>query len=190
MTIGLFFGSFNPVHIGHLLIASYMVEFTDINQLWFVISPQNPLKKRKNLLEDYARLDLLRLALEEDERFGICDIEFRMPKPSYTIDTLTYLHELYPSREFVLIMGSDQLQTFSKWKNAMILETQYRRYIYPRPGFDVNPGAHKGITLINAPQIEISSTFIREGIRKGHDMRYYLPVKVYSHILRMHYYER
>ncbi|MBN1158769.1 MAG: nicotinate-nucleotide adenylyltransferase [Bacteroidales bacterium] len=190
MKTGLFFGSFNPVHMGHLMIANYMVEFTDLEQIWFVVSPQNPLKKRKNLLNDYERLIMLEQAVEEDERFDVCDIEFSMPKPSYTIDTLTYLREVYPSQEFVLIMGSDGLMTFHKWKNHEIIQQNYQRYVYPRPGFDVDPAAHPNIVLVKAPQIEISSTFIRNAIRDELNIRYFLPAKVYRYILKMHYYEK
>ena len=126
MKTGLFFGSFNPVHMGHMMIANYMVEFTDLQQLWFVVSPQNPFKKKVSLLNDMDRLILLEYAIEGDQRFEVCDVELRMPKPSYTIDSLTYLKELHPSREFVLIMGSDGLLTFQKWKNHQIIK-RYRK---------------------------------------------------------------
>ncbi len=190
MKTGLFFGSFNPVHIGHLMIANYMVEFTDLQQIWFVISPQNPLKKKQTLLNDYERMIMLEYAIENDQRFSICDIEFRMPKPSYTIDTLTYLRELYPKQEFILIMGSDGLKTFHKWKNHETIQNHYQRYVYPRPSFEVNPVDHRNIVLIDAPQFEISSTFIRHAVRDEHDIRYYLPPKVYQYILKMHFYEQ
>ncbi len=189
MKTGLYFGSFNPVHIGHLAIANYMIEFTDLDQLWFVVSPQNPLKKQASLLEDHKRRAMLELAVENDDRFRVCDIEFRMPKPSYTIDTLTWLKELHPATEFILIMGSDGLPTFHKWKNYKIIEEQYKRYVYPRPGYPVEPGQYPNMMIVNAPQMEISSTFIREALRSRRDIRHFLPGKVYEYITQMHYYE-
>jgi nicotinate-nucleotide adenylyltransferase len=189
MKTGLFFGSFNPVHIGHLAIANYMIEFTDLDQLWFVISPQNPLKTRSTLLEDHKRRILLEISLEDDDRFRVCDIEFKLPKPSYTMDTLAYLKELHPKNEFVLIMGSDGLKTFRKWKNYKIIEDHYARYIYPRPGFSIDPAEHHNIRLVDAPQMEISSTFIRQALKSKHDIRHFLPHKVYEYITQMHYYQ-
>ena len=189
MKTGLFFGSFNPVHMGHMMIANYMVEFTDLQQLWFVLSPQNPLKKKQSLLDDYERLMMIEYALEGDQRFDVCDIEFRMPKPSYTIDTLTYLRELHPSREFVLIMGSDCLQTFHKWKNHVVIQENYQRYVYPRPGFEFKPADFPNIVLVDAPQIDVSSTFIRDAIRSKRDIQHFLPAKVYQYIMKMHFYE-
>jgi len=190
MRIGLFFGSFNPVHIGHLAVANYMAEFTDLQQIWFVISPQNPLKKTASLLEDHKRRTLLEIAIENDDRFRICDIEFRLPKPSYTIDTLIHLKESYPLHEFALIMGSDGLSTFYKWKNHTVIEQNYDRYIYPRPGFEVDPAEHSRITRVDAPQIEISSTFIRHALRAKRDIRHFLPHKVFDFITEMHFYEK
>jgi len=190
MKIGLFFGSFNPVHIGHLAVANYMTEFTDLEQLWFVVSPQNPLKKSSTLLEDHKRRTLLEIAIEGDDRFRVCDIEFRLPKPSYTIDTLINLREQYPSHTFVLIMGSDGLATFNKWKNHQVISTHYTRYVYPRPGFETDPGDHVNIMLVDPPRMEISSTFIREALRLKIDIRHFLPHKVYNYITEMHFYEK
>ena len=188
---GLFFGSFNPVHIGHMAIANYMVEFSDIEELWFVVSPQNPLKKKMTLLEDYHRLELTRLAVGDDERFFVSDIEFSMPKPSFTIDTLTYLKENQPNREFSIIMGADGLKNFHKWKNAELLAEQYPRLIYPRPGTSQEESlSHKKIVLTDAPLIEISSSFIRKAIRDEKDVRYFLPEKTYKYIRDMHFYEQ
>jgi nicotinate-nucleotide adenylyltransferase len=189
MKTGLFFGSFNPIHIGHMAIANYMLEFTDLDQLWFVISPQNPLKKKASLLEDHKRRTMLEIAVEDDDRFRICDIEFKLPKPSYTVDTLAYLKELHPQHEFVLIMGSDGLATFGKWKNFKIIEDYHARYIYPRPGFDFDPTAHRNARLVDAPLMDISSTFIRKALKSRHDIRHFLPGKVYEYIRLMHYYE-
>ena len=137
MKIGLYFGSFNPIHIGHLAIANYMVEFTDLEKVWLVVSPHNPLKQKNSLLSDQHRLQMVRIAIEYDNRFKVSNIEFNLPQPSYTINTLTYLKEKYPENEFVLIMGSDGLATFDKWKNYAELIANYKRYVYPRP--DTNP---------------------------------------------------
>jgi len=188
MKTGLFFGSFNPIHIGHLAIANYMLEFTDLVQLWFVISPQNPLKKKATLLEDHKRRSLLEIALGKDDRFRICDVEFRLPKPSYTVDTLAYLSEQHPKHEFILIMGSDGLTTFRKWKNYKVIEEHYPRYVYPRTGYPVNRDEHPNIRITDAPQIEVSSTFIRQALKQKKDIRYFLPHGVYEYITEMHYY--
>jgi len=189
MRIGLFFGSFNPVHIGHLAIANYMVEFTDLQQLWFVISPHNPFKPKRTLLADHHRKMLMELAVGDEPRFRISDIEFYMPKPSYTIDTLTWLKEKYPSHTFVILMGSDGLPTFNKWKNYRMIEEGYQRYVYPRTGYPVNQADHKNITVVDAPLLEISSSFIREAISNGKDIRYFLPEKVFDYILEMQLYQ-
>jgi nicotinate-nucleotide adenylyltransferase len=190
MKIGLFFGSFNPIHIGHLAIANYMVEFTDLDKLWFVVSPHNPLKKKSTLLADHHRLQMVRAAVEDDSRFQASDVEFKLPQPSYTIDTLTYLKEKYPETEFVVIMGSDGLPTFEKWKNYQHLIELYQRYVYPRPGTD--PDLLKNLEngqVVNAPLMDISSTFIRESVAKKKDIRYFLPEKVWQYMREMHFYE-
>ncbi len=187
---GLFFGSFNPIHIGHMAIANYMVAFADIEELWFVVSPQNPMKEKKTLLEDYHRLELTRLAIGNDDRFYVSNIEFGMPKPSYTIDTLTYLKESQPYREFYIIMGADGLKNFHKWKNAAFLVDNYHRLVYPRPGISKEEIlCHKNTTLVDAPMMEISSSFIREAIRNEKDIRHFLPEKTYKYIKEMHFYE-
>ncbi len=191
MKTGLFFGSFNPIHIGHLAIANYFVEYTDIEQLWFVISAQNPLKQKKGLLADYHRLALVRQAIEGDHRFRACDIEFKMPQPSYTIDTITYLREQYPDKEFVILMGADGLPTFHKWKNYNEIITHYKRYIYPRPGINVNNLQNiENCEFIKAPIMEISSTFIRDSIRNKKDVRHFLNESVYKYISEMHFYQK
>jgi nicotinate-nucleotide adenylyltransferase len=189
MKVGLFFGSFNPVHIGHLIIANYMVEFTDLEQVWFVVSPQNPFKKKKSLLPDYHRLALVREAIIDDNRFRACDIEMKMPVPSYTIDTLTYLREKYPDHTFVIIMGADGLPTFDKWKNYEEIIRTTQRYVYPRPGININPVEHPNCVFVEAPLMEISSSFIRDCIREKKDVRYFLHSRVYEYIRDMHFYE-
>ena len=186
---GLFFGSFNPIHNGHLMIASYMAEYTDLGQVWFVVSPHNPLKEKSTLLPDHHRLAMVNLAIEEDSRFRSSNIEFKLPQPSYTIDTLTYLSEKFPEKEFVMIAGSDIFPTFHKWKNFEALLKQCRFYIYPRPDsgksrFD----AHPSLTYVDAPLITLSSSFIRQGIKKGRDMRHFMPEKVWKYIREMHFY--
>lgn len=191
MKVGLFFGSFNPVHIGHLAIANYMVEFTDLDKVWFVVSPHNPLKKKNTLLADYHRLQMVRLAIEYDNRFKASNIEFSLPQPSYTIDTLTYLKEKHPKDKFVLIMGSDGLNTFHKWKNSDQVIADYPRYVYPRPGTDPELLSHLvNGSVVQAPLMEISSTFIREAIANGKNIKYFLPEKVWEFIGEMNFYKK
>jgi nicotinate-nucleotide adenylyltransferase len=188
---GLFFGSFNPIHIGHMIVASYMREFTDLDEVWFVLSPQNPLKDKKSLLADHHRLMLANTAIENDPEFRVSDIEFKMPKPSYTIDTLTWLNEKYPNREFVVIAGTDIFPSFHKWKNHEVILEYYSLYIYNRPGYD--PGKyqnHPSIKFFEAPMIELSSSFIRKAIRNGKDVRYMLMPDVWKYIRDMHFYEK
>jgi nicotinate-nucleotide adenylyltransferase len=188
---GLLFGSFNPIHTGHLIIAGYMLEYSDLEEVWFVVSPHNPLKERSSLLADHHRLMLVNIAIENDYRFRSCNIEFDLPKPSYTIHTLTYLQEKYPGREFVMITGTDIFPTFHKWKNWEQLLEFYKFYVYPRPGGeDHELISHPSVTLYDAPQVEISATFIRQGLRDKKDMRYFLPEKVYEYIREMHFYEK
>ena len=188
---GLFFGSFNPIHIGHMILAEYMVENTDLKEIWFVVSPQNPLKEKKGLLADYHRLAMVNIAVEDDARMRSCNIEFKMPQPSYTIDTLAYLDEKHPDRHFVLIGGTDILPSFHKWKNYKVLLENYTLYIYNRPHYE--PGEysnHPNISFFEAPLLEISASFIRASIKKGKDIRYMLPPRVYEYIKEMHFYEK
>jgi nicotinate-nucleotide adenylyltransferase len=188
MKIGLFFGSFNPIHIGHMAIANYMVEYTDMEQLWFVISPQNPFKRRKTLLADHHRLELVERAIAEDERFRASDIEFKMPTPSYTIDTLAWLGEKYPSHSFAIIMGSDGLPSFQQWKNAAALQQHYQRYVYPRPGYAVDFPEQENLEVVDAPLMEISSSFIRKAIGEGKDIRHFLPPAAWKYLDEMNLY--
>lgn len=188
--IGLYFGSFNPIHIGHLAIANYMLEFTDLDKIWFVISPHNPLKEKKSLLPDYHRLEMVHLALEEEYEMRANDIEFKMPQPSYTIDTLTYLKEKYPNDQFVVLMGGDSLESIKKWKNYEILLGQFEIYVYARPGAKLPDNLSKNIKIFDAPQMEISSSFIRNAIKEGKNIRYFLPSKVWNYIQEMHFYEK
>lgn len=189
MKVGLFFGSFNPIHIGHMAIANYMVEFTGLKQVWFVVSPQNPFKKKEDLLNDLDRLELVQRAVGDDSRFRATDVEFRMPKPSYTIDTLTSLSQKYPNHHFSLIMGSDNLVNFRQWKNYQEILDHYPILVYPRPGDSpMEPLQHKNVLVINAPQMEISSTFLRKAILEGHNMRCFFPDKVWEYIDKLNFY--
>lgn len=191
LKIGLYFGSFNPVHIGHMAIANFMVEYAGIDQLWFVVSPQNPLKRKENLLNDIDRLEMVHLAVDDDFRFRVSDIEFRLPKPSYTIDTLTHLSEKYPDHHFSIIMGSDNLESLHKWKNADAILENYGIIVYPRPGFNKESIVNfHNVTIADAPLMEISSTFIREAIKEGKNMRHFLPPKVWDYIDKMGFYRK
>ncbi|MBO7287218.1 MAG: nicotinate-nucleotide adenylyltransferase [Bacteroidales bacterium] len=188
--IGLFFGSFNPVHNGHLMLANYMVEYSDLDSIWFVVSPQNPFKDEKSLLKDHYRRDMLEMAVENDSRFEVCDIEFNMPKPSYTIDTLNRLSELYPDVEFCLICGMDNLAGFKKWKNAQDILDNYRLLVYPRKNYDGSELLnHLSVHIIDAPEIEISSTFIRNAMKENKDVRYFMPEKAYKYMIDMNFYK-
>ena len=191
MRTGLFFGSFNPIHIGHLAIANYMLAYTDIEELWFVVSPHNPFKKRHNLLGENDRLHIVNLAIDNYPGFGSCNIEFRMPKPSYTIDTLVRLADKHPKRKFALIMGSDNLEQFQKWKNSDAIVANYHRYIYPR--LETPPQFLKNIpnaTIVDAPLMEISSSFIRKAIAEGKDVPFFLNNKVNQYIKEMNFYRK
>ena len=190
MSVGLFFGSFNPIHIGHLAIADYMLAHTEIDELWFVVSPHNPFKERQNMLSEKDRLHLVKLAIEDHPSYTACDVEFYMPKPSYTIDTLSLISKMYPMREFALIIGSDNLDQFHKWKNSKGIIERYHRYIYPRPETATKlleniPNA----TVVDAPQMNISSTLIRQAIAEDKDVSLHLPDKVCRYIKEMQFYK-
>jgi nicotinate-nucleotide adenylyltransferase len=188
---GLFFGSFNPIHTGHLVIANHMIEWAGMDEVWFVISPQNPLKKKSTLLADHHRLALVKVAIEDNPRFKASNIEFNLPKPSYTIHTLTVLTEKYDLRRFALIMGSDNLESFHKWKNYETILKEYRLYVYPRPNADGGDfRMHPQVTWVDAPLMQISSTFIRDAVRSGKSVKYLLPEKVNDYLLEMHFYKK
>ena len=189
MKIGLYFGSFNPIHNGHLIIANYIVQNTDLDQVWLVISPQNPFKPNHGLLNEYHRLHLAKVALEGETKIKASDIEFRLPKPSYTVNTLAYLEEKYPTYEFAIIMGSDSYQNLDKWKNASVIQDRYSIYVYERPGFPVRRDLPTKLTVLSAPLLQISATQIREMISSGKSVRYFLPDSVKEEIERNHYYK-
>ncbi len=183
MKAGLFFGSFNPVHNGHLAIARYMVENGGIDELWFVVSPQNPFKKSENLLDDASRYAMVCLAIKEEAQFRACDVELHLPKPSYTIDTLTFLKEQYPDDKFVIIIGADNYVHLPKWKEYEKLIGEYAFLIYPRPGFVIDDGHFSGnFTLVNSPLMDISSTEIRQAIAEKREVGHLLPPEVLGYI--------
>lgn len=191
MHIGLFFGSFNPVHIGHMALANYMLSFTGISQVWFVVSPHNPLKSKSQLLNQNHRLDLVNLAINDHPGMRTSNIEFDLPQPSYTVNTLAHLKEKFPSHTFSLIIGQDNLKTFAKWKNHEEILKKFHLFVYPRP--EVGPtefDLHPNVTLTNAPLMDISSTFIRQSIADKKDIRFFLPGKVWEEIDEMSFYRK
>lgn len=191
INVGLFFGSFNPIHSGHMMLANYMIEYTELDELWFVVSPQNPLKEKKTLLADFQRFEMVSLAIEGDTRFTVSDIEFRMPKPSYTIDTLTRLSERHSNYRFFLICGMDSLSSFSKWKNHEQILANYTLFVYPRKNYENNDLAnHHSVKIVQAPEIEVSSSFIRKAVSEKKDIRYFMPEKAYHYMIDMHFYEK
>lgn len=193
MKVGLFFGTFNPVHIGHLIIGSYMVEFTDLGEVWFVVTPHNPLKEKQSLLPDLHRYRMVEEATEDYPRLKPSSIEFGLPQPNYTINTLAYLSEKYPENEFVLIMGEDNLKTLHKWKNYEALLENYAVYYYPRIYSETQDDQMpiKGkLHRVEAPVVEISSTFIRNAIKQKKDIRAMLPPGVWNYIDTMNFYKK
>ncbi|MCL1942299.1 MAG: nicotinate (nicotinamide) nucleotide adenylyltransferase [Candidatus Azobacteroides sp.] len=181
----IFSGSFNPIHIGHLMLANYIVEYENVDEFWFVLSPQNPLKKQAELSDDQLRLEMLRSAVSEYPRFYACDIELSLPKPSYTVYTLQALNEKYPDREFILIIGADNWLVFDRWKDYQTIWNTYRVWIYPRPGYDLSdsPMPFPPLTkVISSPVFDISSTRIRRAISEGKDMKAFLPRPAYEMI--------
>ncbi len=183
-SIGVFLGSFNPVHVGHLILANYMREFTRLDEVWFVVTPQNPLKEPDCLLNDTSRLEMVRLAVEGYEGMRASDIEFRLARPSYTVDTLSALEKEYPDDEFVLIIGGDNWKIFDRWKDHEVILQKYRLLVYPRVGqpLHVPFEFQKNVQVVNAPLVEISSTFIRNSIREGKNLQAFLPPKVHEYI--------
>lgn len=188
MKVGLYFGSFNPIHIGHCIIANHVLHNSPLDQVWFVVSPQNPFKSSSTLLNEYHRLHLVRLAIETESNLKASDIEFHLNKPSYTIDTLTYLQEKYPQNTFSIIMGSDSLQNLPKWKNAEIIIRDYQIYVYERPGFPIVAGQQSNIFKLSAPLLEISATQIREQVKQKKSIRFLVPDKVKEEIEKNGYY--
>ena len=179
MKIGLFFGSFNPIHTGHLIIANIMAETTDLEKVWFVVTPQNPLKSGKNLLHDFDRYDLVQAAVYDNYKLQVSDVEFHLPKPNYTIDTLVHLTEKYPKKEFRVIIGEDNLANFEQWKNHEIILRDYGLYVYPRPRVTLSElKRHPNVKMVDAPMFDISATFIRQCIKNNQSIRYLVPDSV------------
>lgn len=192
MNVGLYFGSFNPIHVGHLILAQYMIQRDDIDALWFVVSPQNPFKNKSTLLKDYHRMALVRLAIEDEPSFRAEDIEFELPQPSYTIDTLTYLREKHPDTNFSLIMGEDNLRGFSKWKNYEQILENHKLFVYPR--FENEPVEHtlkdhaQVVFCEDVPMMKISASYIRHQIKDGKSVNFLMTDKVAKYVDEMNFY--
>ena len=185
MKVGLFFGTYNPVHVGHMIIANYMAEFTDLDEVWMIVTPHNPFKEKKSMLRDYDRLHLVRLAIGNNTKIRASNIEFDLPQPNYTIDTLTYLKEKHPTKDFILIMGADNLKHFPKWKNHEEILKDHWLYVYPRieaEEGELKMKEHQRVKYCNAPIMKISSSFIRKAIASGKDVSQYMPEQVSEYI--------
>ncbi len=193
MKIGLYFGTFNPIHVGHLIIANHLVEHTDLDAVWFVVTPLNPLKDKKTLLADHHRLAMVQRAVEDYPKLEVSDIEFKLPQPNYTVHTLAYLSEKFPQHQFALIMGSDNIQSFHKWKNFEFILEHYPIYVYPRltEVKEKTPfEQHPNVQIIQAPIMEISATDIRNAIKAKKNIRPLLPEKVWQYIDAMNFYKK
>lgn len=204
MRIGLYFGTFNPIHVGHLVIANYMADYTDLDQVWLLVTPQNPLKVKSSLLADYHRFALVQEAIFDNDKLRVSDIEFKMPKPNYTTTTLAYLKEKYPKNEFCLIMGEDNLNTFHKWYNHEHILDNYKLYVYPRVltaseeaevheignRHDNKFANHPNVTYcFDAPVMKVSASFVRQAIKDGKDVRYLLTEPVHQYVDKMNFYK-
>jgi len=192
MKVGLYFGTFNPIHVGHLTIANHLAEHSDLDQVWFVVTPHSPFKKKSSLLDDHQRLEMVYLATKDYPKLKQSDIEFKLPQPNYTINTLTYLEEKHPDYEFALIMGEDNLKSFHKWKNYELILDRYNIYVYPR----ISKGLvehqfknHNKIVHVDAPIMELSSTFIRKSIKDGKNVKPMLPEYVWNYLDEMNFYK-
>ena len=189
---GLYFGTFNPIHVGHLIIANHLVEFSDLDEVWFVVTPHNPHKKKKTLLEDHHRLAMVRIAVENYPKLQASNVEYDLPQPNYTVNTLAYLEEKHPKNNFCLIMGEDNLKSFPKWKNYEVILERYSIYVYPRISegtVETQFDNHEKIVKVDAPIIELSSTFIRNGIKSGKNIRPMLSAEVWKYLDEMNFYK-
>jgi len=192
MKIGLYFGTFNPIHVGHLTIANHMAEYSDLDQVWFVVTPHSPFKKKSSLLDNNHRFQMVDRAVEDYPKLRASDIEFQLPQPNYTINTLTYLEEKHPDFEFALIMGEDNLKSFHKWKNYELILENHHLYVYPRifnEKASTPFNGHKNIHSVNAPIMELSSTFIRKAIKAGKNVQPMLPQHVWEYLDEMNFYK-
>ncbi len=190
--VGLFFGTFNPIHVGHLTIANHLAEYSDLDQVWFVVTPHSPFKAKNALLDDHQRLEMVYLATKDYQKLQSSDIEFKIPQPNYTINTLTYLEEKYPDHEFVLIMGEDNLKSFHKWKNYELILDAHEIYVYPRISkgkVEAKLDGHDKIKHVDAPIMELSSIFIRNAIKDGKLVRPMLPEAVWHYLDEMNFYK-
>ena len=188
--IGIYSGSFNPIHHGHVMLANYLVEFSDLDELWFVVTPQNPLKKKEDLLDDDERLKMVQLALGDDPRFHVSDIEMHLPTPSYTINTLTSLSEQNPDTEFVFICGMDSLQNMKNWREYQKILDNYELLVFPREGYDGGELVdYPSVNILKTPIVEISSTFIRKCVKEGRDVRHFMPEKAFLYMKQHGFYE-
>jgi len=190
MHIGLYFGSFNPIHTGHLIVANHILEYTDVDKVWFVVSPHNPLKDSHALLNEYDRLHLVNLAIEGNNKFRASNVEFQLPKPSYTVHTMAYLCEKFPLEHFSIIMGTDSFQNIPRWKNYEQLTSNYKFILYNRPGFKVEETYDASISIVDAPLLQLSSTYIRQQVREKKSIRYIVPQSVEEYILANRYYQK
>lgn len=191
MKVGLYFGSFNPIHIGHLVIANHIAEHSDLDQVWFVVTPHNPFKKKSSLLDNYQRLEMVYLATKNYTKLKPSDIEFNLPQPNYTVNTLAYLQEKYPNNTFALIMGEDNLKSFHKWKNYDVILENHHIYVYPRISentVETQFHNHSKIHFVDAPIMQLSSTFIRTSIKEGKNVQPMLPHKVWEYLDEMNFY--
>ena len=187
--VGIYSGSFNPIHHGHVMLANYLVEFSDLDELWFVVTPQNPLKQKAELLDDNERLKLVQLTVADDPRFSVSDIEMHLPRPSYTINTLNTLSEQYPDGQFVFICGMDSLQNFKHWRDYQKILDNYELLVFPREGYDGGDLAdYPSVTVLKTPILEISSTFIRQCIKEGRDVRHFMPEKAFNYLKQNRFY--
>ena len=192
MKIGLYFGSFNPIHIGHMVIANHLAEYSNLNEIWFVVTPHNPFKNKSSLLDNYQRLEMVYLATKDYIKLKPCDIEFKLPQPNYTINTLVHLQEKYPNLEFALIMGEDNLKSFHKWKNYEVILENHDIYVYPRVlenKTETPLNGHNKIHYIDAPIMELSSTHIRNAIKEGKNVKPMLPEPVWQYLDEMNFYK-
>lgn len=188
MQVGLYFGSFNPIHTGHLIIANFIANNTELDEVWFVVSPQNPLKNTSSLLNEQHRLSLVKIAIEGEKKLKASNVEFKLPRPSYTADTLIYLSEKYPTKSFIIIMGSDSYQNIEKWKNYKHIINNYNILIFQRPSFLINEKLTENIKIVQAPLLEISSTAIRKNIKEKKSIRYLVTDAVMDEIEKQKYY--
>lgn len=200
--VGLYFGTFNPIHVGHLIIANYMADYTELDEVWLVVTPQNPFKAKSSLLADYHRLTLAKISVEDNPKVRVSDIEFNLPKPSYTINTLTHLKEANPSVDFALIMGEDNLRSLHKWKNHEVILENHHVYVYPRvltlqetEDLKIYPkeaklANHEKVITVDAPVMKLSASFVRKAIKEKRDVRYLLTDSVNKYIKEMHFYEK